>query len=94
MINITLKKILIFLSIFPLWIYAQDQPFFVSPEGQTIVSADLHIHTTFSDGSVWPNIRVSEALREGLDLISITDHLEYQPHHKDLPNRLRRNNIS
>ena len=86
MINITLKKNLIFLSIFPLWIYAQDQPFFVSPEGQTIVSADLHIHTTFSDGSVWPNIRVSEALREGLDLISITDHLEYQPHHKDLPN--------
>ena len=86
MINITLKINLILLSIFPLWIYAQDQPFFVAPEGQTIVSADLHIHTTFSDGSVWPNIRVSEALKEGLDLISITDHLEYQPHIKDLPN--------
>ena len=50
-----------------------------------MVGADLHIHTTFSDGSVWPNIRVSEA-EKGLDLISITDHLEYQPHHKDLPN--------
>ena len=86
MINITLKKILILLSTFPLWIYAQDQPFFVAPEEQFLVSTDLHIHTTFSDGSVWPNIRVSEALREGLDLISITDHLEYQPHHKDLPN--------
>ena len=86
MIKITPKKILILLSTFPLWIYAQDQPFFVAPEEQFLVSTDLHIHTTFSDGSVWPNIRVSEALKEGLDLISITDHLEYQPHHKDLPN--------
>lgn len=86
MIKITPKKILILLSTFPLWIYAQDQPFFVAPEEQFLVSTDLHIHTTFSDGSVWPNIRVSEALKEGLDLISITDHLEYQPHHEDLPN--------
>ena len=38
-----------------------------------------------SDGSVWPNIRVQEALRNGLDAISITDHLEYQPHKDDLP---------
>lgn len=74
------------LSTFPLWIYAQDQPFFIAPEGQSVVSTDLHIHTTFSDGSVWPNIRVEEALKEGLDLISITDHLEYQPHRDDLPN--------
>ena len=74
------------LTTFPLWINAQDQAFFVAPEGQSIVSADLHIHTTFSDGSVWPNIRVEETLKEGLNLISITDHLEYQPHRKDLPN--------
>lgn len=84
--KITPKTILLLLSTFPLWIYAQDQPFFIAPEGQSVVSTDLHIHTTFSDGSVWPNIRVEEALKEGLDLISITDHLEYQPHRDDLPN--------
>ena len=86
MTKITSRAILLMLSTLPLWIYPQDQPLFVAPEGQYIVSTDLHIHTTFSDGSVWPNIRVEEALKEGLDLISITDHLEYQPHRKDLPN--------
>ena len=61
--KITPKVILLLLTTFPLWIYAQDQPFFIAPEGQSVVSTDLHIHTTFSDGSVWPNIRVEEALK-------------------------------
>lgn len=46
---------------------------------------DLHIHTVFSDGSVWPDIRVREALLDGLDAISLTEHLEYQPHAEDIP---------
>ena len=46
---------------------------------------DLHQHTVFSDGSVWPDIRVMEALREGVDVISLTEHLEYQPHAEDIP---------
>ena len=87
------KAILFLLSVLPFWIYAQEKSFFKAPEGRSIVSADLHIHTTFSDGSVWPNIRVEEALKEGLDLISITDHLEYQPHRADLPNRNRNRSI-
>jgi hypothetical protein len=49
------------------------------------LKCDLHIHTVFSDGSVWPPVRVDEAWREGLDAISITDHIEYQPHDKDVP---------
>lgn len=53
--------------------------------GYVTLKCDLHMHTVFSDGSVWPNIRVQEALRDGLDAISITDHLEYQPKEKDLP---------
>ena len=85
-VKITSRAFLLLILISPFWICAQDQPLFVAPVGQSIVSTDLHIHTTFSDGSVWPNIRVEEALKEGLDLISITDHLEYQPHRKDLPN--------
>lgn len=49
------------------------------------LKADLHIHTVFSDGNVWPTIRVQEALRENLDAISLTEHLEYQPHKADIP---------
>ncbi|MCP4712008.1 MAG: histidinol-phosphatase, partial [Planctomycetes bacterium] len=30
-------------------------------------------------------VRVDEAVREGLDFIAITDHIEYQPHRKDVP---------
>jgi hypothetical protein len=49
------------------------------------LKCDLHMHTVFSDGSVWPTVRVDEAWREGLDAISITDHIEYQPHKQDIP---------
>ncbi len=53
--------------------------------GYYTMSTDLHIHTVFSDGSVWPNIRVQEALKDRLDAIAITEHLEYQPHQEDIP---------
>lgn len=53
--------------------------------GYHTLACDLHIHTVFSDGKVWPDIRVEEALRDGLDCIAITDHLEYQPHAADIP---------
>ena len=82
----TPKTILFLFIALPSWIWAQENRFFKAPEGVSLVSTDLHIHTAFSDGSVWPNLRVEEALKEGLDLISITDHLEYQPHRSDLPN--------
>jgi len=49
------------------------------------LTCDFHIHTVFSDGAVWPNIRVQEAQRDGLDCIAITEHLEYQPHRADIP---------
>jgi hypothetical protein len=53
--------------------------------GYKTMRCDLHQHTVFSDGSVWPDIRVKEALRDGLDIISLTEHLEYQPHKADIP---------
>ena len=53
--------------------------------GYLSLTTDLHQHTVFSDGSVWPDIRVMEALREDLDVISLTEHLEYQPHAEDIP---------
>ena len=54
-------------------------------EGYVTLKTDLHQHTVFSDGNVWPTIRVMEALRENLDAISLTEHLEYQPHKADIP---------
>ncbi len=50
-----------------------------------VVVSDLHTHSVFSDGHVWPNLRVAEALLDGLDLIAITEHLELQPHKSDIP---------
>jgi len=47
--------------------------------GYVTLKCDLHLHTVFSDGLVWPTIRVDEAVRDGLDAIAITDHLEYTP---------------
>jgi len=54
------------------------------PSYQTL-KCDFHIHTVFSDGNVWPTIRVEEAIKDGLDAISLTEHLEYQPHLDDIP---------
>jgi hypothetical protein len=53
--------------------------------GFVTLQCDFHTHTVFSDGKVWPDIRSEEAWREGYDAIAITDHVEYQPHRKDLP---------
>lgn len=32
------------------------------------------MHTVFSDGQVWPTVRVLEAWRDGFDAIALTDH--------------------
>ncbi len=58
---------------------------FPNIEGGVTIVSDLHTHSVFSDGHVWPNIRVEEAVRDGLDVIAITEHLEYQPHIEDIP---------
>jgi hypothetical protein len=62
---------------------------FPNIDGYKTLICDFHQHTVFSDGSVWPNIRVQEALKDGLDVISITEHLEYQPHKNDIPHNDR-----
>lgn len=45
-------------------------------EGYKTLKGDFHIHTVFSDASVWPTTRVQEAIWEGLDVIAITDHVD------------------
>ncbi|MBI9034151.1 MAG: histidinol-phosphatase [Bacteroidales bacterium] len=53
--------------------------------GYITLKCDFHIHTVFSDGLVWPTVRVEEAWREGLDAIAITEHIEYRPNIEDIP---------
>jgi len=53
--------------------------------GYETLIADLHQHTAFSDGHVWPTVRVWEAEADGVDVIATTDHLEHRPHQDDLP---------
>jgi 3',5'-nucleoside bisphosphate phosphatase len=52
--------------------------------GYKTLKCDFHMHSVFSDGDVWPSVRAEEAWREGLDAISLTDHIEYRPHKDDL----------
>ena len=64
--------------------HSRDIHFPDLPQWQTLI-VDLHQHSVFSDGSVWPDIRVQEARLDSVDAISLTEHLEYQPHSEDLP---------
>ena len=66
--------------------HSEQRMVFPDTEQHVTMLADLHTHTVFSDGHVWPNIRVSEAVRDGLHALAITDHLEYQPHRLFIPN--------
>jgi 3',5'-nucleoside bisphosphate phosphatase len=55
--------------------------------GYHTLKCDFHIHTVFSDGNVWPTVRVSEAWEDGLDAIVLTDHIEGHP--KKMPGMKR-----
>ena len=46
--------------------------------GYNVYKADLHTHTIYSDGDITPALRVNEAWCDGLDIIAITDHMEYR----------------
>lgn len=45
-------------------------------DGLNCYTADLHVHTNFSDGNLTPEERVKEAWIDGLDILAITDHIE------------------
>ena len=54
-------------------------------DGRLVLSVDTHTHSVFSDGHVWPTVRVWEANKDRLDAMAITEHLEYQPYREDIP---------
>ena len=83
-----IKKLVLFsaLSLIFIGINAQSRNIINVPNlpGYQTLKCDFHMHSVFSDGTVWPTVRVHEAWEEGLDAISITDHIEYRPHSKDI----------
>ncbi len=52
--------------------------------GLNIYKADLHTHTIFSDAHVTPEYRVQEAWLDGLDVIAITEHVEYRDYEQKM----------
>lgn len=57
---------------------------FIAPgvDGYTAYKADLHTHTIFSDGHLTTEARLREAWQNGLDVMAVTEHLEYRKHEK------------
>ena len=47
--------------------------------GYNVYKADLHTHSIFSDGQVLPKFRMAEAWQDGLDVVAVTEHIEYRP---------------
>ena len=46
--------------------------------GYNIYKADLHTHSVFSDGQVNSYFRVNEAWLDGMDIMAVTEHIEYR----------------
>ena len=58
--------------------------------GYNVYKADLHTHTVYSDGQVLPKYRVAEAWQDGLDIMAMTDHVEYRPVEADMVKHLEK----
>lgn len=61
-------------------------------KGYVTLKCDFHTHTVFSDGQIWPTMRVDEAWNDGLDAIAITDHIEYRPNKNIVVSDLNKSN--
>lgn len=85
-IKLTITYLLLLFSLCSSVLLAQTRDEIDIPDilGYQTLKCDFHIHTVFSSGDVWPTVRVQEAWEEGLDVIAITDHIEYLPHSQDL----------
>ena len=82
--HLRILLVVVFLCIFSGILRAEPDRYFPDlPPYRTLV-CDLHMHTVFSDGQVWPTVRVDEAAREHLDAIALSDHIEYLPHKDDI----------
>ena len=55
---------------------AQNRIVIPDTDEYLVLTGDMHVHTVFSDGNVWPTTRVEEAYAEGVEVICMTDHLD------------------
>lgn len=85
--NIRLQIVLVGLAVFSPLVFSETdaERYFPDIPGYRTLVCDFHTHTVFSDGQVWPTVRIDEAARENLDALALTDHIEYQPHKDDIP---------
>ena len=58
--------------------------------GYNVYKSDLHTHSVFSDGTVTPQFRIKEAWLEGMDVIAVTEHIEYRPRENEFVKYLDR----
>lgn len=56
--------------------------------GYNVYKSDLHTHSVYSDGWVTPQFRVKEAWQDGLDIIAVTEHIEYRPFENEMKDYL------
>ena len=56
--------------------------------GYNCYKADFHTHTIFSDADLSPKQRIREAWLDGLDIVCLSDHLEYRRQEQMLLNAL------
>ena len=67
---------ILILCVASLSLSAQNKHVFPDVDGFLTLKGEMHIHTRFSDGDVWPTSRIDEAYLEGLDVVCITDHID------------------
>ena len=53
-------------------------------KGLNVYKADLHTHSIYSDAQLTPEERVKEAWYDGLDVMAMTDHVEYRRHEQNM----------
>ena len=78
--------VLTFAIAFPVYIEGQERTELKIPDIPDFytLKCDFHMHTLFSDGMVWPTVRVFEIWQRGLDAMAITDHIEIHGYEKDI----------
>jgi 3',5'-nucleoside bisphosphate phosphatase len=80
----TSRVAFIFLVVVCVFSLSSGRDYFQDIPGYKTLIGDFHTHTVFSDGLVWPTVRVDEAYREGIDVLVISDHVESTPWKNDV----------
>lgn len=55
---------------------AQNKIVIPDTKDYLVLTGDMHMHSIFSDGSVWPATRIRECVAEGVEVLCMTDHMD------------------